>query len=297
MIRMSRRSGFTLLELLVVMAIIGVLVALLVPAVQKIRAAAGRIKCINNMKQIGIGLHHYHDVYRVFPPGLSTYNGTQYNPPPPPDAMWYFSWMARIMPYVEQQNLARQVDWNAWPWWQEPINGIPLLVFQCPADPRVPIAADYGGFPVGLTEYMGVNGTNQLKYDGILHVNARVTLQSVTDGDGTSTTLLVGERPPSSDLFYGWWFAGSGDYPWFGATDVVLGTREYDPATGRTFSFGPGKLDNPDDRWHYWSLHPGGANFLFGDGSVKFLHYEIGPTLLVALGTYQGGEAIGSGDY
>src|SRR5438477_3933886 len=98
--RASRRRGFTLVELLVVIAIIGILIGLLVPAVQKVRDAAGRIKCANNLKQFGLAMHNYHGVYGQFPPG-SDQNGTRSTWQP----YWQISWLARSMPYMEQDNI------------------------------------------------------------------------------------------------------------------------------------------------------------------------------------------------
>src|SRR5437660_7101440 len=120
MIRSARRLGFTLIELLVVIAVIGVLIALLLPAVQKIREAANRTQCLNNMKQMGLALHNYHDTYKRFPPSLDNaiypqasinawYPSPPNNPPPPrPGFTPYWSWMAYILPFIEQDNLWNQ---------------------------------------------------------------------------------------------------------------------------------------------------------------------------------------------
>src|SRR5882672_5693188 len=107
MIRMSRRSGFTLIELLVVIAIIGVLISLLLPAVQKVREAANRTQCLNNMKQMGLALHNYHDTYKRFPPALDS-SLLPYRPAPYSGWTPYWSWMAYILPFIEQDNLWNQ---------------------------------------------------------------------------------------------------------------------------------------------------------------------------------------------
>jgi prepilin-type processing-associated H-X9-DG protein len=119
--------------------------------------------------------------------------------------------------------------------------------------------------------------------------------------DGTSNTLMVGERPPSSDLILGWWFAGAG-WNAAGTGDVILGVRDYqDPAVsgydGSTapacpvgpYHFGPGRVDNPCDTFHFWSFHTGGGNFVMGDGSVRFINYSA-DDLMPALSTRANGE-------
>jgi prepilin-type processing-associated H-X9-DG protein len=133
-------------------------------------------------------------------------------------------------------------------------------------------------------------------------VNSSVEISSITDG--TSNTLLVGERPTSNTLAYGWMWAGSGDFPYFGSTDTILGVRErsMDPTAQPDF-FRPGDLNDPTDqhRQHFWSLHPAGGNFLYADGSVHFITYAAGTanvavvsninvSLLEALASRNGGE-------
>lgn len=289
------RRGFTLVELLVVIAIIAVLIALLFPAVQKVREHAGRLECVNRLKQMGIALHNYAQREHAFPPAHTT-NGENFGCPKPYDSKTYFSWMSRILPDVEQQALYQKINWGASPWWQHPINETIIDVFRCSADSRAsPYVANYGGNLVALTGYMGVSGTDQLAYDGMLFANSRVSFKMIVDG--TSNTLLVGERPPSEDLVYGWWFAGSGSYPYFGATDVVLGTNEVKNPGGSPADrdlFRPGAIADPNNahRWHFWSLHNGGSNFLFADGSVRFLTYDVGQDTMNALATRAGGETM-----
>lgn len=150
---------------------------------------------------------------------------------------------------------------------------------------------------VALTGYLGVSGTHQLAYDGMLYVNSKVSFKKVLDG--TSNTLLAGERPPSADLVWGWRFAGSGQYPYFGATDVTLGVNEIkNPASplaaAATDIFRLGStIDLANEHcWHFWSLHPHGSNFLFVDGAVRFIRYDIGQPTLNALATRAGGETL-----
>jgi prepilin-type N-terminal cleavage/methylation domain-containing protein/prepilin-type processing-associated H-X9-DG protein len=307
---MKHRSALTLIELLVVIAIIGILMSLLLPAVQKVRDAASRTKCANNLKQIGVALHSYHDIEGALPPALDC----RIPPDHSPNYFLYWSWMARILPYVEQENLYdvakafAQQPKQFWPWGSSagapppnPALDKPLAVYQCPADTRTLVASyapeqpdSHSRIDVAFTTFLGVNGVNLRTKDGLFYPNSRVRIADITDG--TSHTLMVGERPPSEDLVFGWWFAGAGQSS-TGSSDVVLGAREINityPAQecpAGPYSFGPGDLQNNCDQFHFWSLHPNGANFLFADGSVHFLAYAAA-SVLPALATRAGGEAI-----
>jgi prepilin-type processing-associated H-X9-DG protein len=228
--------------------------------------------------------------------------------------------MFRLAPYLELGVVYDQADMRplpaGWPWWQfqrgvpatpeNTLNGVRARVFQCSADTRSDQVCVYDmGMHAALTGYLGVSGRNQFKeaggQDGIFYVNSGVRFAQITDG--TSNTLLVGERPPADDLYFGWWVAGAGEYPYFGAADVVLGVREraYDPAFDPDF-FRPGDLHDPNNlhRYHFWSLHPGGGQFALADGSVRYFRYEIaghlagpGVTVFEALASRAGGEVVG----
>jgi prepilin-type N-terminal cleavage/methylation domain-containing protein len=318
------RRGFTLVELLVVIAIIGILVALLLPAIQSAREASRRSQCGNNLKQQAIGLQNFHDTYRRFPSAHQVrpadYCLTYFCEPPPggvdqngmPLEGSFWSWTMRIAPYIEMNGLYQSVNLQAWPWWQpypdgsDP-NGVVCHTYVCPSDTRGGIQAKYGpDHTVALTSYLGVSGRNQFKeapasgQDGILYANSRVTTAGIVDG--TSNTLVIGERPPSTSQVYGWQWAGAGDYPHFGATDVVLGVHEraLTPTAAPDF-FRLGTINDPTDihRYHFWSLHPGGALWALADGSVRFISYSAGgpettssPTVVQAMATRDGGEAV-----
>ncbi len=343
----SRRSGFTLIELLVVIAIIGILIALLLPAVQKVREAANRSKCTNDLKQIGLALHNYHDNNGYLPPATD-------NSPPPSargsNYYWGWSWMARILPYVEQPNLYQQADTFARtvsddPWTGGNPAGNPALrtvlsTWQCPSDNRVylsqyvPGQVGKGGggetLDVAFTSYLGVSGIHSFNTggsrtpvwsEGAIHAynpppsgggNDLQKTRLADIIDGLSNTLFVGERPPSKDLVFGWWFAGAGEpnnaNSLSGASDVVLGVREENynvyadcPRGNSTglitgYRFAAGDLNSNCDQFHFWSLHPGGANFLLGDGSVHFFTYSIDDgtdnSIMIALATRAGGEPV-----
>lgn len=294
---LARRLAFTLIELLVVIAIIGVLIGLLLPAVQKARDAANRVRCKNQLLQIGLALHGYHDAFQVFPPGLTDNQKAPF---------WYLSWMPRILPYLEANAVwaKTEADYRRLndPWSGQTHTGLDTLmpIYQCPADDRTLKSSyvDYFGVTVAFTAYQGVSGQNLNKTDGLLFANSAIAIRDVLDG--TSSTLFVGERPPSGNLWYGWWYAGAGQPPSYnGSADVVLGVREIVtssidncPSPSGPYNFAQGKLTNPCDQFHYWSMHPNGTNFQFGDGSVRFLQYSA-DAVLPALASRAGGEVIG----
>ncbi|MFO0936718.1 MAG: DUF1559 domain-containing protein [Gemmataceae bacterium] len=308
-----RVKGFTLIELLVVIAIIAILIGLLLPAVQKVREAAVRTQCINNMHNIALACHSYHDANGFMPLAIEgsdqpNYFGTY------PHHHWYWSWMTSILPFVEQDNLYRMADtWDntgnnyCYPWsTTNTALGTPVKTWQCPMDQRQLVAQDEGGYLVAFTGIVATRGTMQKLNDGVI-CNTRVRMTSISDG--SSNTFMVGERPPSGDWFFGWWFAGAGyvnpsnGYLQNGTGDVVLGTADTDFPPALAFSFNggyscastmyqfqPGKITNNCDMAHYWSLHSGGANFGMADGSVRFVTYSTTQTIMTACGTRSGGE-------
>jgi prepilin-type N-terminal cleavage/methylation domain-containing protein len=288
------RQAFTLLELLIVLAIVAVLLGLLLPAVQKLRDAAARLKCANNLHQIGLAAHQYHDTMRSLPPGMRSL--AVRNQPYP-----FASWLTMLLPYVEQGAL-----WNATvtayqqtrsPYKNPPHLGLATVIpiFACPADPRADQVqfAPRDKFYVALTSYLGVEGEDLYSQDGVLFRDSAVRFAEITDG--LSNTLLAGERPASADCQFGWWYAGAGQR-FSGSAEMELGVREPNlmPVTKGScppgiYSFAPGSLSNQCDMFHFWSPHIGGAFFLFADGSIHFLSYSAAP-LLPALASRAGGE-------
>jgi len=331
-----------------------VLIALLLPAVQRVREAANRTQCLNNMKQMGLALHNYHDTFHCFPPsldrGLSPWLAG-------PNQGWtpYWSWMAYILPFIEQDILWDEaLAWAKtdprviryppktyfyWPWgdwWQEfrttevggrinPGMKVPIKTYICPSEPRGLLVVDLvytkGGktAPTAFTEYLGVDGIrgddtrdahgHSGEKSGILvysdaTTKRRISFRDVTDG--TSKTLMIGERPPSVDLFYGWWFAGTG-FDGSGVGDVTLGAREtvYADHVQTAIIYGqrsttcphskvgfqPGTIDDNCDQVHFWSWHPGGANWTFADGSARFIGYSMND-VLPQMCTRNGGESV-----
>jgi prepilin-type N-terminal cleavage/methylation domain-containing protein/prepilin-type processing-associated H-X9-DG protein len=299
------RLGFTLIELLVVIAIIAILIGLLLPAVQKVREAAARTQCVNNMKQVGLALHNYHDANQKFPPGyVSAYDATGNDTGPG------WGWAAHVLPQMEQDNLFRQIDLK------QPIEAaanaqariVIVKSFLCPSD-----TPPQQAFPVGprsasgqLTSttctvapanYVGNFGVGEpgVDGDGLFYRNSTVRIGDITDG--TSSTLMVGERSfqfaeatwvgsvtgtnhapaPGSSLLYG--------EP--AAANFVLGH------TGETYQ-GPA---NPQETNHFSARHTGGGNFVFADGHVAYLSRSTTYATYKALSTRAKGEVINTGDY
>jgi prepilin-type N-terminal cleavage/methylation domain-containing protein/prepilin-type processing-associated H-X9-DG protein len=295
------RRGVTLLEVVVVVAIVGVLLALALPAVQKARDASLRSRCMSNMRQLGLGLHQYHDAARVLPPGI-THPGTHPGDVPRwgEDVAPYplMSWHARLLPYLEQGGLWGQMlgaySVDPFSLKDPPHVGrtTSVSVFLCPADgQRVKPGYTAETSPATIS-YVGVNGVSQYRRDGLLYVDSTVRMTQITDG--TSSTLMVAERPPDSRLVFGTWYPDWG--PWWVAKSTLgvreVGVEEFLPGCPPgPYDFGPGSLAQPCSVFHYWSLHPGGAHFLFADGSVRFLSYGAA-SVLPALATRAGGEAV-----
>jgi prepilin-type N-terminal cleavage/methylation domain-containing protein/prepilin-type processing-associated H-X9-DG protein len=301
----------TLIELLVVLAIIGVLIGLLVPAVQKVRAAAARLSCLNNLKQAGLALHQFADDRGALPPG------SVYGPLPQAGVnadvlhgCWPF-----LLPYLEQEALAREYRWDVdfFDPANQPAVATPLRILQCPAAPETDRVVDAGhsdgaflnGGRGACIDYGPVQGVGPGlaalglieppgNYEGALPENRLTQVTDITDG--TSNTLLVAEdagRPQrwqSGRLVPGAFSFGG---PWASSANPVL--IRGSSADG---SQAPGScaMNCTNDRQPY-SFHAGGANFLFADGAVHFLPAGMSIRVLAALATRAGGEVVSGEDY
>ena len=292
MSRSPRRSAFTLIELLVVIAIIAILIGLLLPAVQKVREAAARMSCTNNLKQIALATHSYHDANNQFPvsaaPGYVDNNSV--NTP-----SW--SWLVRILPYIEQDNLLKATGALA-----ANIDSNPTAVatriktFLCPSDTNNDARTDthVSGFRLGQTNYKGVSGsawewgsyaTGAQGYSpnaGLDSGNGWIcranyqrprTFASITDG--TSNTLFVGEDVP--------------DWNWHNAWAHFNGCTATTAIPPNNINTVASRGDWPNV-YSFHSRHTGGLNFAFGDGRVAYISNSIALTTYRNLGTMNGGE-------
>ncbi len=272
--RNSRNEGFTLVELLVVIAIIGILLGLLIPAVMMALESARKVACKNNLRQIGVALVNHHDTYGAFPAGIEWNH---------PQKMPLSSWAVKLYPYLEQQSLFDQAQADYGRGFSVfgpiPHRGVSHAVptFSCPSDGRAETTQfARNRLYVALTNYLGIIGTDQQAKDGVLFADSHIRIRNIRDG--TSHTVMVGERPPSQDMWFGWLYSGLGIDQ--GTADVVLGVQErnnrYDMLSEcslRRAWFKHTSFSDPCHVLHYWSFHPGGAMFLSADGSVRFFAY------------------------
>ena len=315
---LRHRGGFTLIDLLVVIAIIVILIALLLPAIQQAREAARRSQCRNNLKQLGLALHNYHDIYGMFPFGF--------------DERECF-WSAQILPQIGRSNLFDSLVWReheSGNWSDdgspnEAACGTVVPVFICPSMPvsprdnlgipgRVPASYracagsniytdDFNLMPAAAANLAAPDlprGMDEVPQDGVMYGCSSVSIAAIRDG--TSHTILLGETRTSLERKDGQQF----DYWSFGAPQTGYWTEDNyrNDRRGTEYSEGVGStgppmnaaldptLDGRIQEMSYGSHHLGGAQFLLGDGSVRFLSDAIEMTIWHGLGSKNGGEVI-----
>ncbi len=327
--RHSVRKAFTLIELLVVIAIIAILIGLLLPAVQKVREAAARSQCTNNLKQIGLALHGYHDVNNKMPVGCEpdkNSSGAVTN-------SWGSSWKVYILPYIEQGNIFAQWQFTGSSGYSNAgnlqyIDRVTIKTYRCPSTILPDFYANSynaGKFEM-YTSYTGVSGSftdssisaggaGIVSGGGMLYPNSKVTMVGVTDG--LSNTMLVAEQSdhlrdannqPITGSFgaitsqgpHGWTMGANGDNREPPSYQPGGDNREFNCTTtrfminqrGLTNSCSTGTCDNTGSNIPYSSSHTGGIIALLGDGSVRFLSSSTPLLTLQYLSTRSGGETF-----
>ncbi len=290
----SSRRGFTLIELLVVIAIIAVLIALLLPAVQAAREAARRAQCVNNLMQIGIALQNYESSNEVLPPGVVDASGPVQSIP----KGYHIGWAARILPFMERRNIFNNLNFSLGAYSTENSTAAEIVIqnYMCPSDsgrggstgtfPRINYAACHNGIEAPIA----ANNT------GVFFLNSSIRHEEIPDG--SSSTIFVGEK-----------LQGPADLGWLSGTNGTLRNTDNPPGNRNSLALiapsptpadptAPANPNLPGSNavnllvGGFSSPHPGGANFAFGDGSIRFLKSSISPSVYQLLGNRADGKMI-----
>ncbi len=301
--------GFTLVELLVVITIIGILIALLLPAVQAAREAARRLQCQNNLKQLGLALHSYHETSNCFPAAAVVKIPDHCNPYCRGIPLY-----VALMPFIEQLGLESECDYNmaGGGWWEDDkkLFNIRLAVYQCPSDGRseeYPNQRVYFGVCGGKPPKAAHNYRGDVYIDGLFVINRWRRVADVRDG--TASTFAIGESvhvalwglgsgygDPNVGGPVPWYLAGQCDKPDCPVASFAWGRAFRSTKYPINSSLMP-MSGNEENDPPFGSFHSGGTHFVFADGHVDFVNDSIDMTVYQALGSIDGGETISGNTY
>lgn len=306
-----KRRGFTLIELLVVMAIIAVLIALLLPAVQQAREAARRTQCKNNLKQMGLAMHNYHDSHKLFPPSSTSGFGRgvwMYPGLGPTDPNIHLhSWASLILPQIEQSNLQRDIDYNVSS--LDPANrtaaGQIIATYICPTfsgktrseASQYVTGVGFNNFAIrnyvamGAINVLGLSGA--VPPEGMLYPASTTGMRDVTDGT-TTTFMLVETREEKASVWLDGttasvasrWFDVT-QFPTFAGQTIALNHEDYFITE---YLYGPN--NTIDSKWGPSSQHAKGAHHMMADGSVHFISDQTDTAVYDSLVTREGSEPV-----
>lgn len=300
-IRAARNGGFTLVELLVVIAIIGILVGLLLPAVQAAREAARRMQCGNNLKQVGLALHNYHDVHNSLPPGWVDWQGVWASPARSAHAN------VSILPFLEQGNVEERYDYDV-PWDHANNQELATLMPDVYACPSAPGAGDVGPDGFQTSDYAYTRSASDwFAHEGREHamfeINHFRKFRDVIDGL-TNTIMVYESAGRTKSYVYGvqtappdWWdgshraWTGNFNASWFYPAEFTLDPNGGEPEV--TWFVGS-RIINTHNWTSPYAFHPGGIQISLGDGSVRFLNENVSVDVINGLTSINGGEVVGA---
>lgn len=274
------RRGFTLVELLVVIVIIAILIALLLPAVQQAREAARRAQCRNNLLQLALAVHNYHSAHTMLPPGCVNETGPIRSIR---DGGYHFGWLAFVMPYLDEANLYRQLDFTKTAYQQDALGLVTPAGLHCPS------SASGGLAYVGC--HHDVEAPIDVDNNGLLYLNSSLRLRDI--GDGRAHTLLLGEAFTSGT----WWYgtnatlrnAGGGITSGPDATAYINAVMDFDPSAAPVAAEEAAALQVGG----FGSPHEGGAHFALADGSIRFISSRLDRETFRRLANRRDGEVVG----